>query len=157
MIKVDWSQAKAYCEWRGSKLPSEAQWEKAARGGLEGQDYPWGNAASDCTRANFQGKNNYNDYCVGDTTKVGSYPANGYGLFDMAGNVWEWVADWYSESYYAASPSQNPLGPDSGQYRVLRGGSWGSEIIGASALPSRGRGSIDDWKNGIGFRCARLP
>ena len=152
VIQVDWNQAKAYCEWRGSELPTEAQWEKAARGGLGGKDYPWGDEIPDCNRANFGGISG----CVGDTSKVGSYPANGYGLFDMAGNVQEWVVDAYSEVYYAASPSLNPLGLLWGQYRVLRGASWGYDVRFARSA-RRGWNSPENWNNGLGLRCARLP
>jgi serine/threonine protein kinase len=117
VIWVDWQQAQTFCQWRGARLPSEAEWEKAARG-THGRTYPWGEGF-DCTKANYGG-------CSGDTEQVGAFPdgASPYGALDMAGNVWEWVADWYDDNYYSISPSENPAGPASGQYRVLRGGSW---------------------------------
>ncbi len=155
VVEVTWYGAQAYCDWRGARLPTEAEWEKAARGGLEGMSYPWGDEAPVCT----PGASNGAQYssCDGRTVPVGTFSANGYGLFDMAGNVWEWVADWYDSGYYNISPFENPLGPEKGTSRVLRGGSW--YYIGESALriANRSRGAPADTNYYYGFRCARAP
>jgi formylglycine-generating enzyme required for sulfatase activity len=156
VIYVNWNMSNAYCKWRDARLPSEAEWEKAARG-TERNIYPWGQDI-DCTYANYFGGQNGSD-CVGDTTQVGSYASgqSSYGVYDMAGNVWEWVDDWYSSDYYQSSPLSNPLGPASGQYRVLRGGSWSSNFYYVRSA-DRYRALPWDSYNLFGFRCARsLP
>jgi len=150
VVQVSWNDAKGYCEWGGGRLPSEAEWEKAARG-EDGRKYPWGDASSDNSLLNY----NMN---IEDTVVVGSYPlgASAYGLLDMSGNVWEWVNDWYDGNYYKNTPERNPTGPGSGQYRVLRGGSWDnvSRLVRAAG---RFRGGPDSRDVNLGFRCVRLP
>lgn len=157
VVYVDWEAANNYCEKVGGRLPTEAEWEKAARGGLEGKKYPWGDEEPVCVLGAENGANFYGCNASG-TENVGSFSANGYGLYDMAGNVWEWVADWYGEYPALLSPLENPTGPLSGgyRYRVLRGGAWViNEYFSRSA--DRVRVAPDYYNSYFGFRCVRSP
>ena len=160
VFEVSWYGANAYAEFHGKRLPTEAEWEKAARGGLVGKRYPWGNDNPDGTQCNFADVNtniDWSDKSADDgysqTAPVGSFFANGYGLYDMAGNVWEWCADWYDSGYYANSPRNNPLGPGSGAARVLRGGSWNNSSGLLRVAVRYGGGSPTYTFYDVGFRC----
>ena len=155
VVYVDWNDAQNYCRWTDGQLPTEAEWEKAARGGLEGLSYPWSNEEPSCQKSSENGAQ-FAD-CSDQPITAGSFSPNGYGLYDMAGNVWEWVSDWYDVGYYASSPSNNPSGPSSGDKRVVRGASW---KFSDGNLRSANRNFYNpvNTDNDVGFRCSRsLP
>jgi sulfatase modifying factor 1 len=143
---ITWADAEAYARWKGYRLPTEAEWEYAARGGLAGKKYPSGDVM-DSSMANYYPTQLH-------TMPVGSYPPNGYGLYDISGNVVEWVYDFYSEDYFLESPYKNPKGPVYGKQRVIRGGGWRS---GMSCNTVSFRQSLRPyWVDfNVGFRCAK--
>jgi serine/threonine-protein kinase len=155
VVYVDWRQAKAYCEWAGGSLPTEAQWEKAARG-TDARKYPWEYGSPSCDKANYSPDWSNNVICVGDTERVGTYPAGAspYGAMDMAGNVWEWVLDWYGP--YNEAETNNPKGPGTGDLRVLRGGSWIDEFRGILSANRIYHFSTNAYYD-FGFRCVSSP
>lgn len=171
VVQVSWNDAQAFIKWLSRKegvkysLPTEAQWEYASRGGRQGQLYSWGNDmpprgqvgnfCDETSRAKYRWTyyiHGYNDGYA-ETAPVGNYQSNGFGLYDMIGNVWEWCQDWYGN--YPAGSVTDPRGPGSGKYRVVRGGSWGRDP-GSLRSATRGRFAPDFRGNDIGFRLSRI-
>jgi formylglycine-generating enzyme required for sulfatase activity len=148
VVNVTWGEAAGFCRWSGGRLPTEAEWECAARGGVEGRIYPWGD------RYEPGLANDSDGFRQSGTRTAGSYPPNAYGLYDMVGNAWEWVNDWFEDGYYSRSPSENPTGPAAGLSRVMRGGSW-RPYPRVFRVSNRGRGQPDRTSYYVGFRCAR--
>jgi formylglycine-generating enzyme required for sulfatase activity len=149
IVRVTWDQAQAYCAWIGGHLPTEAQYEYAGRGGVEGAKYPWGDAASH-RDANYQGVEGPDEWEY--TAPAGTFPANPFGVHDLAGNVWEWTADWYRDWFYAHSPETDPQGPEHGVERVLRGGSW-FNVPRVLRISDRFKYVEAAEDNSLGFRC----
>lgn len=155
VVLVTIDDAMAYSRWmseeyqRRFRLPTEAEWERAARGGLEGLRYPWGNDL-DPVHANFSGDPSSTRHR--GTKPTGTYPPNAFGLYDVAGNVWEWVSDWYGADYYAAGAAQDPRGPASGTLRVVRGGAWLNDDPEMLRCSYRHAVPPDTYSYTIGFR-----
>ena len=151
VVNVDWADAEAYCKWAGKRLPTEAEWEKAAKGNHDWR-FPWGNVEPTAKHLN------YNQHWIGEKTlmPVGSYEAgkSPYGVYDMAGNVWEWVNDWYDPRFYEKSPNKNPKGPETGTKRVVRGAGWQNETP-TVRIFTRVDSDPTVRNESTGFRCAR--
>ncbi len=160
VVHVSWLDAVAFCEWSGTALPTEAQWERAARGGVDGAHYPWGHEREpdgehlmNVFQGDFPGGNTGADGWIG-TCPVGSFPPNRFGLHEMTGNVWEWCADWFDGTYYARSPVDDPRGPETGDVRVMRGGSYlcHDSYCWRYRVDARSSNALDSTAGNIGFR-----
>jgi formylglycine-generating enzyme required for sulfatase activity len=160
VVHVSWNDATAFCEWEGTSLPTEAEWEYAARGGLEGQRYPWGAELEpggehrmNVFQGRFPGENTCADGFAG-TAPVDAFPPNGYGLHNMTGNVWEWCADWFASGYYGVSLAADPPGPAEGTHRVMRGGSYlcHESYCNRYRVDARSANEPDSSTGNLGFR-----
>ena len=163
VVHVTWHDAMAFCAWSGTRLPTEAEWEYAARGGRADAPFPWGDTLEpngehrmNVFQGRFPAKNTEEDGWAG-TCPVQSFPPNGFGLYEMTGNVWEWCADWFATDTYRTSPLRNPRGPDRGQARVMRGGSYlcHASYCRRYRVDARSANTPDSSTGNIGFRVAR--
>lgn len=161
--QISWNDANAYAKWAGKRLPTEAEFEYAARGGLAGKTYAWGNElrphgkpAANWWQGEFPTKNTIEDGFL-RRAPVKSFAPNGYGLYDITGNVWEWTNDWYDENYYQKSPTDNPKGAEKGQEKVMRGGSWmcSENYCSNYRVAGRSKSTPDTGLNNLGFRCVK--
>ncbi len=161
-IHISWNDAMAYCAWSGKRLPTEAEWEYAARGGRESTIFPWGNELSEkgihsCNvwQGNFPVENNKEDGYL-STAPVNAYDPNGFGLYNVIGNVWEWCADWFSTEHPKMELIENPTGPEMGRMKLIKGGSYlcHHSYCNRYRIAARSANTVDSSTGNMGFRCA---